>query len=203
MLDFSAPFLAKGDKLICFGDSLTAQEGSYVGHLQNALPDNEIINAGRGGDKTTWALTRLEQDVLSQSPDAVLIMLGTNDAAVGRAVWADEPTIPPEAYLCNLKWIAHFCRLKGIQKISIATPFGFEGPSFIEQGRIMEPYALAAREAADQMQARLVPLDALFDKLRKGAPLSDMLVTRDGTHPTPEIQKEIAQTMLKAWSMDI
>lgn len=201
MLDFSSPFLEKGDKLVCFGDSLTAQEGSYVTHLQAALPDNKIINAGRGGDKTTWALTRLEQDVISQAPDALLIMLGTNDAAVGRGIWADEPTVTPEAYLCNLKWIAHLCRLKGIQKITIATPFGLEGPSYIQHGNIIAPYALAARQAADEIQARPVPLDALFESLRKGAPLSDMLVTSDGTHPTAEIQKEIAKTMLKAWTL--
>ena len=56
MLDFSQPFLEKGEKLVCFGDSLTAGDSSYVSYLQTALPDNEIINAGRGGDKTTWAL---------------------------------------------------------------------------------------------------------------------------------------------------
>ena len=164
MLDFSQPFLEKGEKLVCFGDSLTAGDSSYVSYLQKTLPDNEIINAGRGGDKTTWALTRLEEAVLSHNPDAVLIFLGANDAAVGRAVWADEPTVTVEAYRCNLVWIAHLCRLRGVKKFSVATAFGFEGPSFLEQGKIIEPYYLAAREAADEIGARLVPLDILFEK---------------------------------------
>ena len=40
MLDFSSPFLEKGEKLVCFGDSLTAQQCSYVNHLKAALPDD-------------------------------------------------------------------------------------------------------------------------------------------------------------------
>ena len=201
MLDLTQPFLAKGDKLVCFGDSLTAQENSYVSHLQAALPENEIINAGRGGDKTPWALTRLETDVFAQKPQAVLIMLGANDAAVGRGIWADEPRVTPEAYRCNLVWMAHLCHLKGIEKVSIATAFGFEGKSYVEQGRIIEAYYAAAREAADEMQARLVPLDVLFEELRQGAPLTETLVTQDGTHPLPAAQEKIAQAMLKAWAL--
>ena len=202
MLDFSQPFLEKGEKLVCFGDSLTAGDASYVSHLKAALPDNEIINAGRGGDKTTWALTRLEEAVLSHAPDALLIFLGANDAAVGRGIWADEPVVTPEAYRCNLVWIAHLCRLRGVKKFSVATAFGFEGPSYLGHGRVLEPYYFAAREAADEIGARIVPLDTLFEKLRKGAPLHELLVTRDGTHPLPETQKLIADAMLEAWAMN-
>ena len=201
MLDFSSPFLEKGEKLVCFGDSLTAQQCSYVNHLKAALPDNEIINSGLGGDKTTAALTRLEQDVISHHPDAVFIMFGANDAAVGRNIWADEPMVTPEAYRCNLIWLAHICRMRGISKISIATAFGFEGGSFTRFGRIIEPYYLAARAAADEAKARLVPLDSLFDSLRGGAPLSETRVNPDGTHPSPETYEKIAKAILKAWNL--
>ena len=37
MLDLTKPVLADGDKLICFGDSLTAQENSYVTALAREL----------------------------------------------------------------------------------------------------------------------------------------------------------------------
>ena len=201
MLDLTKPFLEKGEKLICLGDSITAGENSYVKLLQEALPDNVVINAGRSGDKTPWALTRFEKDVLEQKPDALAIMLGTNDAAVGRGCWADEPTVTAEAYRCNLVWMAHLCHLKGINKISIATPFGFEGAAYRAHGNIMLQYCLAAREAADQMKAYTVPLDALFAKLRNNAPLEDMIVTRDGTHPLQELHKDLANAMLKAWNL--
>ena len=201
MLDLTTPFLEKGEKVVCLGDSLTAGENSYVKFLQEMLPDNTVINSGLGGDKTPHALTRFRQDVLDHAPDALFIFLGANDAAVGRGCWADEPTVTPDTYRCNLTWMAHLCHLKGIKKISIATPFGLEGPAYLAHGAIMEPYYLAARAAADEMGARSVPLDALFHKLRNGAPLSDLVVTRDGTHPLAPIHEDIAKAIVKAWNM--
>ena len=201
MLDFSQPFLEKGEKLVCFGDSLTFATNSYVSHLQEALPEIEVIKSGRGGDKTTWALTRLESAVLAHKPDAVLIMLGVNDALVGHGIWADEPSLSPETYYENLIWIVHLCRLQGIKKFSIATAFGIEGERYIDYGNRLAPFYLAARNAADRTGARLVPLDCLFTELRNGAPLAQQAVTTDGIHPTEEVQKKIAECMLDAWKM--
>ena len=42
MLDLTQPFLEKGDKVVCLGDSLTAGENSYVKYLQELLPDNTV-----------------------------------------------------------------------------------------------------------------------------------------------------------------
>ena len=71
------------------------------------------------------------------------------------------------------------------------------------ESRLPEAYAelTAARAAADEMGARSVPLDALFHKLRNGAPLSDLVVTRDGTHPLAPIHEDIAKAIVKAWNM--
>jgi lysophospholipase L1-like esterase len=123
MLNFDTPWLEKGDVLICFGDSITANQNGYVKLLEKSLKKHKVkvINAGLGGDKTPAALTRIKSDVISHKPDAVLIALGTNDCAVGRYQWADEPTVPPEAYKANLIWIVHVCKLAGIKKYSIAT----------------------------------------------------------------------------------
>ena len=61
MITFEDSFMVKGEKLLCFGDSLTASETGYVKILQDRLAnlDIEVINAGRGGDKTNWDMTRL------------------------------------------------------------------------------------------------------------------------------------------------
>ncbi|MBQ6474391.1 MAG: hypothetical protein IJJ33_20590 [Victivallales bacterium] len=202
MLDLTKPFLEKGDALICFGDSITAGENSYVKYLQEALPDNRIINAGRPGDKTPWALTRFQQDVLDKKPDALHIALGANDALVGRGCWADEPMVTADAYRCNLVWMAHLAHLNGVRKVSIATPFGIEGEQFLAFGNRLQEYYLAARDAADRMGARLVPLDTLFVSLRKGAPPSERLVTKDGLHPLASRHQDIAQAILRAWHLN-
>lgn len=201
MLDLTRPFLERGEKLICFGDSLTAPENSYVKFLRDALPDNTVINAGRPGDKTPWALTRFDADVLQQKPDAVSIMLGTNDSIVGRGCWADEPTVSAEAYRCNLVWMIHLCRLNGIKKVSIASVFGLEGPAFLAYGTRTYEYGMAARDAADEMKCPFVPLDTLFVTLRGATPLTELALTREGIHPQAQYHEDIARAMLKAWNL--
>ena len=77
------------DTIICFGDSLTYGTGAgpgmdYPSQLSKMIA-RPVINAGVPGDTTTRALKRLEQDVLSKSPDLVLITLGGNDLKNGIA----------------------------------------------------------------------------------------------------------------------
>jgi len=66
-----------GEKIICFGDSLTHGTGAsrgkdYPSQLSKMI-SRPVINAGVPGDTTARALQRLERDVLSYSPDLVLV----------------------------------------------------------------------------------------------------------------------------------
>ncbi|MCD6334585.1 MAG: hypothetical protein J7M27_04560, partial [Candidatus Latescibacteria bacterium] len=45
--------------------------------------DVELISAGMAGDASSKGLARMERDVLSQSPDYVLMMFGAEDALAG------------------------------------------------------------------------------------------------------------------------
>jgi len=206
MLEFNGPWLESGEKLVCLGDSLTAAENGYVGILKKKLGEKkvDVINAGLGGDKTPAALSRLRASVIDLKPDAVSIFLGANDAAVGRGVWADEPRVEPSAYKSNLIWIVHLCRLAGIKKFSIATPAGqFEGAALAAYGAAAMPiYCLAAREAAEESKARLVPLDAAFAmewQTHGGSAKGGLLLTVDGVHMTQAGNELIASTMLATW----
>lgn len=207
MLEMNSPWLEKNETLICFGDSITASTEGYVKLIQKRLKKFKIkvINGGRGGDKTTWALTRFQQDVLDNKPDAVSIYLGANDAAVGRGVWADEPVVPPEVYKYNLIWMMHLGKLAGIKKWSINPPaWRFEGNSYAEYGDIMAPYCRAAREAADYMHARFAPIDIAFaEEWCRHPGHTGLLLTRDGVHMTEKGNSIIADTMLNAWHMDV
>ena len=78
-----------GEKIICFGDSLTHGTGAsrgkdYPSQLSKMI-SRPVINAGVPGDTTARALQRLERDVLSYSPDLVLVTLGGNDLKNGIA----------------------------------------------------------------------------------------------------------------------
>ena len=204
MLDLNSPWLEKDETLVCLGDSITASD-AYVKIIRRKLGKLKVkvINSGVGGDKTPNALTRLHKDVLAHKPDAVFIFLGTNDAAVGRGEWADEPIISPETYKYNLIWIIHLCKLAGIRKFSIATPaWKFAGDAFYKQGDIMATYCQMAREAADFSGARLVPLDAAFsNELAKRPGKPSLLHNPDGVHMSEKGNALIAKTIVDAWKI--
>ena len=204
------PFLLPGETLVCFGDSLTQAKEGYVSVLQKELEKRSIkvINAGLGGDKTPAALTRLQEKVIDLAPDAVSLFFGSNDALIGKGKWRDEPTVDPVTYEDNLCWIIHLCRLRSekIRKFSINTILPrFEGHVYREFGLCSTPYCQAARRAADRMNARLVSLDVLFERLWQlnaaKASQDGLLYTIDGCHMTPEGYEIIAEAMLKEWNL--
>ena len=116
--------------------------------------------------------------------------------------------VDPVTYEDNLCWIIHLCRLRSekIRKFSINTILPrFEGHVYREFGLCSTPYCQAARRAADRMNARLVSLDVLFERLwqQNAAKASQdgLLYTIDGCHMTPEGYEIIAEAMLKEWNL--
>ncbi len=204
----TAPWLNPGETLVCFGDSLTEQQG-YVPILQKELGAKgiNVINAGLGGDKTPHALTRLAADVLSRKPDAVSLFFGHNDCIIGCGEWRDEPVVSPLTFAENLKWIIHLCRMKcGIKKFSINTMADrMEGVQFHKFGDCRTPYCQAARLVADDMNTLLVPLDSIFAELwaknRSNATPEGLLYTYDGLHMNRSGYEVIADAMLREWNM--
>ena len=68
--------------VVFLGDSITQGWGR---RLQEAFPEMKIANRGISGDTTRGMLIRLQEDVLSLKPSAVVLLLGTNDIEVGIA----------------------------------------------------------------------------------------------------------------------
>lgn len=198
-------WLKPGEKLVCFGDSITASKNGYVKLLRERLATNgvEVVNAGLSGDKTPMALARI-RDVAAEKPDAVMIFFGANDSVIGRARWRDEPTVSPEAYRDNLLWMVHYLRRAGVRKFSIVAPVGLcEGEVLLEYGISCPPYSQMARVAADKCDAVLVPLDVVFALEHRKNPASPQALdlTADGVHFSKKGARLAAETMLKAWNM--
>lgn len=84
MLGFN--FQAK-KKIVFFGDSITfagAKPGGYIVKTDSLFKANgyngaELIGAGISGNKVYDLYLRMEDDVLSKNPDAVVIWIGVND----------------------------------------------------------------------------------------------------------------------------
>ena len=101
-------FSTSGENIICFGDSLTYGTGAtqgmdYPSQLATMV-SIPVINKGVPGDTTSSALTRLDRDVLPQSPRIVLITLGGNDLKNG---------VPKDMVFQNLKTIIESIQAKG------------------------------------------------------------------------------------------
>src|SRR5436309_2864958 len=83
-------FLSSRDtkkKVVFFGDSITqagVQPHGYITVMQDMLEQQNITNydligAGVGGNKVYDLYLRMEDDVLSKSPNIVVIYVGVND----------------------------------------------------------------------------------------------------------------------------
>lgn len=66
--------------VVFLGDSITQGWGA---NFKDQFPGMKLANRGIGGDTTRGMLIRLEEDVLSLNPSAVVLLMGTNDVEVG------------------------------------------------------------------------------------------------------------------------
>jgi len=96
----------KDRKAVVFlGDSITQGWGA---DFKGRFAGMKLANRGIGGDTTRGMLIRLEEDILSLNPSAIVLLLGTNDIEVGvepeaigrnfekihRAIKARQPAVP-------------------------------------------------------------------------------------------------------------
>lgn len=106
--------LYDGDKIIAFGDSITA-----AGVWENgfaSLTGESVINAGVGGDSSGTARSRFNSAVISKSPDVVIIGFGMNDAAVDMAKYVSLAD-----FRSNLSYYIDSCLAIGA-KVIVTTP---------------------------------------------------------------------------------
>lgn len=86
----SLPALQPQDKIMAFGDSLTAGVGvkpqqAYPAVLAR-LSAREVINAGVPGETTDEGLARLAEEVAKHQPKLVILLEGGNDILQNRPV---------------------------------------------------------------------------------------------------------------------
>ena len=62
--------------VVFLGDSITQGWGDQMG---GSFPGLKVANRGISGDTTRGVLIRLQEDVLSLNPRAVVLLIGTND----------------------------------------------------------------------------------------------------------------------------
>jgi acyl-CoA thioesterase-1 len=165
-----------GQTIICFGDSLTygtgaGKEMDYPAQLSRMIA-GPVINAGESGDTTARALQRLERDVLSKSPDIVLITLGGNDLKNG---------VARDAAFENLKAIVESIQITGARVIVGGLSFPIRDRGF----------GKAYQELADETGAVLIP------NILEGI-MGNRKLMSDPIHPNDAGYKIIAERFYEA-----
>lgn len=180
----------RGDRhgvcIVCLGDSITGRyyhtggRRAYPELLGELLRretgrfDISVINAGMSGDTAAGGLRRLDENVLSHQPHAVVVMFGMNDVS----------HYTREAYADNLRQIALRCGAAGAAVI-------FCTPNNIIQmtGRLDRPpeklaeFGLAMRELAREIGAVAVDAHHAFKQSCRNDDLAWRLLFSDPIHP--------------------
>ncbi|QWG34370.1 SGNH/GDSL hydrolase family protein [Bacillus mycoides] len=145
------------ETLVCFGDSITADETFFDGtprltpRLQEMFPNWKVVNAGVPGDNTFDALNRIEDDVLSYKPDFITVFLGTNDAV-------SFAQVPLQAYKENLEKMVS--RISPEKVLLISPAPVDEERQHHRTNEILGQYAEVVEEVAKQTGSRFLNLYA-------------------------------------------
>lgn len=165
---------APGEKLVCFGDSLTEGIGASSGEDYPAVLARQlgrpVINAGKRGDTSAEGLRRLESDVLVHNPRLVIVLFGGNDFL---------RQIPVSETKKNMDSMVRRIQERGAMVVLAGMRLGL----------FTDEYGPVFREIAQGNGALLIPdiLDGM---------LSDSRLTSDPIHPNGAGYRLLAERVL-------
>lgn len=195
--------LKRGDKIIFFGDSLTAlavkdknvPDGKgYVPLVREALADKgvEIQVVATGGHKVADLLARVDKDVLAQKPTIVVIEIGVPDILRG---------VTPEQFQSQLEELHGRLQQGGAQVIQCTCTCKVEGYNPENPlDKKLDAFANVARSITKAKNLPLVDLrQAFIEYWQKNNPENKPkgFLTYDGNHWTETGHKLVAEQMLK------
>ena len=176
--------------VVCLGDSIT--HAGYPAELENMLPVR-VINAGVPGNTSRQGLARLDRDVLSHKPAAVVVLFGTNDDR------EDAPRIhvPIDEYERNLETIIARCNAVGAKVVLGTIPPIDPKPYFTRHDKVkfdaaggfeklVEQYRAAALRVGKSHNVPVLDLNRLLANERGWR-------KEDGVHPTAEGNRLLAK----------
>jgi lysophospholipase L1-like esterase len=195
--------LKKGDKVIFFGDSLTAlavkdahvPEGKgYVPLVREALKEKgvEVDAVATGGHKVTDLLKRVDKDVIAKKPTVVVIQIGVNDASAG---------VTPEQFKGQLEELIDKLHKGGARVAQCTCTCRREGYVANDAfDKKLDALAETARALAREKKLPLIDLrQAFLDYWKEHNPDNKPkgILTYDGNHWTETGHKYVAEQMLK------
>ncbi len=184
-------------RLLILGDSITAgcdetgvtSENAYpqlvLRELERAGVNVELTVSALHGAYTDYVIRRFERMVARHSPDAVLILLGSNDAGPA----SDQPATAPAEYQSNLSEIVNRCLFLEAQPF-VASPLPRTDRTC---DYAIEQYVQAAAAVAKSFGVPFLDLHGAFCQEEKFAAL-----VPDGQHPGPAGNRLMASLVVAA-----
>jgi lysophospholipase L1-like esterase len=199
--------LKKGDRIVFFGDSLTALAGQeapkdrvttgYVRLVRQSLaarhPDKqiEVDWVATGGHTVPDLLSRVDNDVIAKRPTIVVIQIGCNDAR----------RIPKETFQSSLEQLIDKLQAAGIQVVQCTlTSVGEKHDGTNMHDPKLEEFAEVQRQVARRKNVPLNDLRQAFVSHWKEHNTDNQpsgVLTYDGNHFNQAGHDFVAQQMLK------
>lgn len=210
--------LKQGDRIVFFGDSITAgavKPGGFItlirGSIDATHPDLgiETIGAGVSGNKVPNLQARLEKDVISKKPTIVFIYIGIND------VWHWKKNkegvlsggTTKEAFESGLKdIIAKINKADARVILCTASVIGEKHDGSNERDAMLDEYCDISRKVAKETKSQMVDLrKAFMDHLRANNPdnLPKGILTGDSVHLNAAGNKLVAEEMCRALGINL
>jgi lysophospholipase L1-like esterase len=208
--DKAAP-LAKGDRIVFLGDSITHNATGPTGFItliKAALDAKnlgvETVGAGISGNKVPDLQKRLQKDVLDKKPTIVFVYIGINDVWHFKKQPSGEMAggTPKDKYTEGLKDVLARIKAAGARAI-LCTPttIGEKTDGSNEYDTMLEEYAAISRQVAKDTGTPLVDLHQAFrdaDKAKNTANKPSGVLTADGVHLNDAGNKLVAEQMMAA-----
>ncbi len=196
----------KTKKVVFFGDSITQmgiQPKGYITVMKDMLQKEgdtgyNLIGAGIGGNKVYDLYLRLEDDVLSQSPDIVIIYVGVNDvwhkSTSGTGTDADKFE---KFYRAVIKKIQ-----AANAKVILVTPATIgEKKNYVnQQDGDLNKYTAIIKSIGDSLHIPVCDLRTLFENYEQEHNTNDVdrgVLTVDGVHLNDTGNQLVAETIFK------
>jgi lysophospholipase L1-like esterase len=193
--------LKKGDRVLFFGDSLTALAlgpKGYVSLVRKALKEKhpelgiEVLAVATGGHRVTDLIKRVDKDVIARKPTVVFIQIGVNDAAGG---------VTPEQFKLQIEELIGKLQKAGARVVLCSlTSLGEKRDGANHIDKKLEALADVARTVAREQKVPLNDLRKAFvDYWKKHNPdnKDKGILTYDGNHFNDTGHRFVAGEMLK------
>lgn len=207
--------LHNGDRVLFYGDSITAQR-FYTRYVEDFVltryPGIEVtfVNAGVPGDTvyggyTGDQATRLKRDVFPEDPTVITIMLGMNDGYY----------VPYEQKYFNIYAGGYQALLKAMEtrfpqaRVTLLTPTPYDevthGTEFAHYNDVVSRYAAFVRGLAASSHLAMSDFNEAVQKLanagvKKDPSLAALLIP-DRIHPSEAAHWVMAAELARTWGM--